>query len=78
MLSGLRLECRRLTRAELYPEVVDAREDEGGVAPRLIKTDRRKAEEEGTPWRMFAGSPSGRATRVGSRSTSSRVRVLAG
>jgi hypothetical protein len=48
---------------ELYPEVVDAGEDEGGVPSRLIKTDRRKAEKEGTPWQMFAGSPSvGRTT----------------
>jgi hypothetical protein len=41
---------------ELYPNVVDGPEEEGGVPSRLIKTDRRKAEKEGTPWWMFAGS----------------------
>src|SRR4051812_30211074 len=62
---------------ELYPEVVDAPEAEGGVPSRLTKTDRREAAKEGTPWRMFAGSPSGRST-TGSRSawTSSRARAL--
>jgi hypothetical protein len=43
---------------ELYPEVVDAREEEGGVPSRLIKTDRREAGKEGTPWQMFARSTS--------------------
>jgi BAAT / Acyl-CoA thioester hydrolase C terminal len=65
-------------RLELYPNVVDGPEEEGGVPSRLIKTDRRKAEKEGTPWRMFAGSPSGRTTRSRSRSTTSRARVRVG
>src|SRR5881397_1373461 len=61
---------------ELYPDVVDAPEEQGGVPSRLIKTDRREAAKEGTPWTMFAGSPPGR-TRTGSRSrsTSSRARA---
>jgi len=63
---------------ELYPEVVDAVEDEGGVPSRFLKTDRRKAEKEGTPWRMFAGSPSGRTTRLASRWTTSLERALVG
>jgi len=63
---------------ELYPEVVDAREEEGGVPSRLMKTDRREAGKEGTPWWMFAGSLSGRATRGASRSMISRGRALAG
>jgi hypothetical protein len=45
-----------VVRLELYPNVVDGPEEEGGVPSRLIKTDRRKAEKEGTPWWMFAGS----------------------
>ncbi len=69
---------RRLLAIELYPEVVDGDEEEGGVPSRLIKTDRRKAEKEGTPWQMFAGSPSGRTTRIRSRSMISLVRALAG
>jgi hypothetical protein len=65
--------------AELYPEVVDAREEEGGVPSRLTKTDRREAGKEGTPCQMFAGSPSGRATmRSGSRWTTSRGRARGG
>ena len=64
---------------ELYPEVVDAREEEGGVPSRLTKTDRRKAGKEGTPCQMFAGSPSGRTTkRSGSRSMTSLARVRVG
>jgi len=63
---------------ELYPEVVDAGEEEGGVPSRLIKTDRREAERKARQWRMFAGSPSGRTTRAGSRWMISRGRVLAG
>src|SRR4051812_1947332 len=53
----------RPKRRELYPDVVDAPEEEGGVPSRLIKTDRCEAAKEGTPWKMFAGSPSGRAVR---------------
>jgi transposase len=63
---------------ELYPNVVDGSEEEGGVPSRLLKTDRRKAEKEGTPWWMFAGSRSGRTTRSPSRSMSWRARVRAG
>jgi len=69
---------KAITAPELYPEVVDRDEEEGGVPSRLIKTDRREAGKEGTPWRMFAGSPLGRSTRVGSRSMDSRVRALVG
>jgi hypothetical protein len=60
---------------ELYPNVVDGPEEEGGVPSRLLKTDRRKAEKEGTPCKMFAGSPSGRTTRSRSRWTTSPERV---
>jgi hypothetical protein len=35
--------------AELYPEVVDADEEEGGVPSRLIKTDAGDGRQEGTP-----------------------------
>ena len=48
---------------ELYPEVVDACEEEGVVPSRLLKTDAGDDRQEGTSWRMFACSPSGRATR---------------
>ena len=43
-------------RQELYPDVVDGCEEEGGVPSRLIKTDAGHAGEEGTPWMMFAES----------------------
>jgi hypothetical protein len=78
--QALRGELRAFAQArELYPEVVDGVEEEGGVPSRLLKTDRRKAEKEGTPWQMFAGSPSGRTTtRSRSRWTSWRVRALVG
>ena len=62
----------------LYPEVVDACEEEGGVPSRLLKTDAGDGRQEGTPWRMFAGSPSGRTTRVASRSMISLVRARVG
>jgi hypothetical protein len=63
--------------AELYPGVVDGLEEEGGVPSPLLKTDRRKAEKEGTPWQMLAGSRSrSETTRSRSRSTSSRARAL--
>src|SRR3954468_15138681 len=55
-------ECRQRIPIELYPEVVDAGEEEGGVPSRLIKTDRREAEKEGTPCMMFARSGSGSTT----------------
>jgi hypothetical protein len=63
---------------ELYPEVVDACEEEGGVPSRLTKTDRLKAGKEGTPCQMFAGSSSGRTTKVASRSMISRGRAHGG
>jgi hypothetical protein len=46
---------------------VDAGEEKGGVASRLLKTDAGDAWQEGTPCQMFAGSPSGRTKKVGSR-----------
>jgi hypothetical protein len=72
------LEAGTGERDELYPEVVDACEEEGGVPSRLLKTEAGDGRQEGTPWRMFAGSPSGRTTRAGSRSMISLVRALAG
>ena len=63
---------------ELYPNVVDGLEEEGGVPSRLTKTEAGDGRQEGTPCMMFARSPSGRATRPRSRWTTSRVRVLAG
>jgi len=63
---------------EIYPDVVDGLESEGGVPSRLMKTDAGDGRQEGTPWWMFAGSPSGRSMRSRSRSMSSLVRVLAG
>ena len=60
---------------ELYPDVVDACDEDGGVPSRLIKTDRREAGKEGTPCQMFAGSPSGRRIRVRSRLMISLVRA---
>src|SRR5665648_748585 len=35
--------------SELYPEVVDACEEEGGVPSRLLKTDAGDGRQEGTP-----------------------------
>ncbi len=64
--------------AELYPEVVDACEEEGGVPSRLTKTEAGDGRQEGTPCQMFAGSPPGRTTRVGSRSMISRGRERVG
>ena len=66
------------TEPELYPEVVDACEEEGGVPSRLTKTEAGDGRQEGTPCQMFAGSPSGRTTRVGSRSMISRGRERVG
>jgi hypothetical protein len=60
---------------ELYPEVVDGHENEGGVPSRLMKTERRKIRQEGTPWKMFAGSPSGSAMTSLSRWTTSPGRA---
>jgi group II intron reverse transcriptase/maturase len=61
--------------AELYPDVVDGLENEGGVPSRLMKTDAGVGRQEGTPWWMFAGSPSGRTTRSRSRLMTSRARA---
>ncbi len=61
---------------ELYPEVVDGPEEVGGVPSRLLKTDAGDGRQEGTPWRMFAGSPSGRTARSRSRWTTSLEKVL--
>ena len=63
---------------ELYPDVVDACEEEGGVPSRLLKTDAGVGRQEGTPWRMFAGSLLGRASRVGARLMVWRARVRVG
>ena len=63
---------------ELYPEVVDACEEEGGVPSRLTKTEAGDGRQEGTPCQMFAGSPPGRTTRVGSRSMISHGRERVG
>jgi hypothetical protein len=63
---------------EIYPEVVDSVESEGGVPSRLIKTDAGVDRQEGTPWEMFAGSMRARSRRPRSRWTASRGRVLGG
>jgi len=63
---------------EIYPDVVDGLEIEGGVPSRLIKTDADVGRQEGTPWRMFAGSGSRGLGTSQRRSMSSLVRVLAG
>jgi hypothetical protein len=65
-------------RLELYPDVVDACEGEGGVPSRLLKTDAGVGRQEGTPWMMFAGSPSGRRSMNASRSMGSLVRARVG
>ncbi|HXA54651.1 MAG TPA: hypothetical protein VNV37_07235, partial [Solirubrobacteraceae bacterium] len=38
-----------LTLGELYPKVVDAREEVGGVPSRLMKTEAGDGRQEGTP-----------------------------
>ena len=63
---------------ELYPEVVDACEEEGGVPSRLMKTDAGDDRQEGTPCQMFAGSPLGRTMRIRSRSMISLGRARGG
>ena len=55
--AGLDVHARS---TELYPDVVDACEKEGGVPSRLLKTEAGVGRQEGTPCQMFAGSPSGR------------------
>ena len=70
--------CARAGMVELYPDVVDGVENEGGVPSRLIKTDAGVGRQEGTPWWMFAGSPSGRPTGPASRWMISRARARAG
>jgi hypothetical protein len=74
------LESQSGSNEELYPEVVDVPENEGGVPSRLIKTDSpRRARKEGTPWWMFARFRSrSPARRSCSRSTISPVRELGG
>jgi len=44
---------------DIYPDVVDGLEIEGGVPPRLMKTDADVGRQEGTPWWMFAGRVEG-------------------
>jgi len=65
-------------RQEIYPDVVDGLENEGGVPSRLMKTDAGVGRQEGTPCRMFAGSPLRGRMRSRSRWTSSPGRALAG
>jgi hypothetical protein len=67
-----------LLEHELYPDVVDACEEEGGVPSRLLKTEAGVGRQEGTPWRMFAGSLLGRRSRARSRWMVSRGRALGG
>src|SRR5512135_671887 len=69
------------TARELYPEVVDDPENEGGVPSRLIKTDSapRGGERKARQWRMFARSRSrSPARRSRSRSMTSLVREPGG
>jgi hypothetical protein len=63
---------------ELFPVVVDALGEEGGVPSRLLRTGAGDDRLEGTLWRMFAGSLSGRVARTGLRSVVSRARVRVG
>jgi hypothetical protein len=63
---------------EIYPDVVDGLENEGGVPSRLLKTDAGVDRQEGTPCRMFAGSLWWGTMRSRSRSMSLLARVLAG
>ncbi len=63
---------------EIYPDVVDGLEEEGGVPSRLLKTDAGVGRQEGTPWRMFAGSPSRGQMRSRSRWMISREKVRGG
>jgi hypothetical protein len=73
MHGVLRIRCRQ----ELYPDVVDGLEEEGGVPSRLTKTDAGHAGEEGTPWMMFADLTEVARTRC-SRLMSWRGRALVG
>ena len=50
------VQCDWHVSAEIYPDVVDGLEEEGGVPSRLMKTDAGVGRQEGTPWEMFAGS----------------------
>jgi hypothetical protein len=59
---------------EIYPDVVDGLEEEGGVPSRLIKTDAGDGRQEGTPWEMFAGSMRTVLRRLRSRWMTSLVR----
>src|SRR5215203_7419223 len=58
-LPSPRVLLSRRLKQELYPNVVDAPEEEGGVPSRLLKTEAGDGRQEGTPWKMFAGSPTG-------------------
>jgi GNAT superfamily N-acetyltransferase len=63
---------------EIYPDVVDGLEDEGGVPSRLLKTDAGVGRQEGTPWEMFAGSMEVAPSRLRSRWMSWLVRARGG
>ncbi|MDQ3607734.1 MAG: hypothetical protein M3459_02365 [Actinomycetota bacterium] len=52
--NGVRTAVVGLTLREIYPDVVDGLEEEGGVPSRLLKTDAGDGRQEGTPWEMFA------------------------
>jgi transposase-like protein len=61
---------------ELYPEVVDGVEEEGGVPSRLLRPTPVITGRKARQWQMFAGSPSqGTTTRSRSRWTISRMRA---
>jgi hypothetical protein len=66
-------------RFEIYPDVVDGVEEEGGVPSRLIQ-DRYAgcSRQEGTPWKMFARSPLGRLMKDASASMTSLGRARVG
>ncbi len=79
-------DAARLLLIELYPNVVDGREEEGGVPSRLIEDrDAGKPAKESTPWVMLRGLRTRtvmtrtRTVRMaGSGWTSWRVRALGG
>jgi hypothetical protein len=79
VLRELDLERLLARERELYPNVVDAPEKEGGVPSRLIKTDAGEGRQEGTPWLMFAGcSSSTTSTTWSPPSMISRARARGG
>ncbi|MGH2969371.1 MAG: hypothetical protein ACRDK0_09945, partial [Solirubrobacteraceae bacterium] len=75
---GTRGEALTEVQKEIYPDVVDGLEEQGGVPSRLIKTERRKVRQEGTPWEMFAGSMRTALMRSRSRWMTSPAKVRAG